>query len=118
MDILIRNQYTPAQVRQAVLKSMEYKHGRYTSGSANLDNMIATGKSVILCDTHVRRFNPKQARYRAHPDKKLRRVIGNCDVCRQYGLSFLFLNEKDAMEEQRKLEKFHRALEYATIVTN
>ena len=118
MDILVRNQYTPRQVLQARLKSMEFRPNRYTSGSANLDNMVALGKSVILCDTHVRKFNARTARYRAHPDPKLRRVIGRCDICKQFGLSFLFLNEKDALEEHKKLEKFKRALEYATIVTN
>ena len=118
MDILVRNQYTPRQVLQARLKSMEFRPNPHTSGCANLDNMVALGKSVILCDSHVRKFNARTARYRAHPDPKLRRVIGRCDVCKQFGLSFLFLNEKDALEEHKKLEKFKRALEYATIVTN
>lgn len=78
--------------------------------------MIALGKAVILCDSHARRFEPKKARYIAHPDKKLRRVISNCDVCKLWGMSFLFLNEKDAHGERMKLEKFNRAREYATIV--
>ena len=118
MDILVRHDYTHGQVRQAHLKSMEFKRNRYTSGCANLDDQIALGKAVILCDTHTRRFSPKTARYRAHPDKKLQRVIGNCDFCRAFGLSFLFINEKDALDEQRKIEKFKRALEYAHILTS
>ena len=118
MDILVRNQYTPRQILQARLKSMEFRRNRTTSGSANLDNQTALGKSVILCDSHVRKFNFKSARYRPHPDPKLRRVVGNCDVCKQFGLSFLFLNEVSALEEHKKLEKFKRALEYATIITN
>ena len=95
----------------------EFKPSRYTSGSANLDNMIALNKAVILCPPHARKFTPKQARYMAHPDKKLRRVMGRCDVCNETGLSFLYLNLKDAEAEQRKLEKFKRALEYGRFYT-
>lgn len=117
MDLLIRHDYTPRQVRVAEAKSNEYKHTRYKSGVANLDDMIELGKAVILCEAHARRFSPKKARYRAHPDKKLRRVFGNCDVCRVMELAYLFLNEKDALEEQRKLEKFLRGIEYSAHVS-
>ena len=74
--------------------------------------MIALLKAVILCDTHARKFNHVAAHYRPHPAKHLRRVLGSCDVCKEFGLSFLFLNEKDADEEQKKVERFKRALEY------
>jgi hypothetical protein len=94
---------------------VEFRPNRYTSGSANLDDMIALGKAVILCGTHVRKFQPAKARYRLHPDKNLRRIRGNCDVCQQFGFASLFLNEKDAEGEQRKVEKFRRAIEYGHI---
>ena len=77
--------------------------------------MIALGKAVILCDAHTRKFSPTAAHYRAHPAKAMRRVIGNCDVCKQYGLSFLFLNERDADEECKKLARFKRAVEYGNL---
>jgi len=115
LQIVIPQKYTRSEVSRAETKRVEFKPNRYTSGSANLDDMIALGKAVILCGTHVRKFDPKGARYRAHPDKNLRRVCGNCDVCQQFGLSFLFLNGKDAEDEQRKVEKFRRALEYGRI---
>jgi hypothetical protein len=114
--ILIPQKYTRKQVDRAETKRVEFKPNRYTSGSANLDDMVQLGKAVILCGTHVRKFEPVKARYRAHPDKNLRRVRGNCDVCQQFGLSTLFLNEKDAEAEQRKVEKFRRAAEYATFL--
>lgn len=115
MDILIRHDYSPGEIKKSELKRDEFRKNRFTSGVANLDNMIALGKAVILCPDHSRKFNPRLARYRAHPDKKLRRVIGNCDVCQQLGLSHLFLNEKDADEEQKKLEGFLRAIEYGRL---
>jgi len=113
--ILVPTKFTPEQVKRAQTKRVEFRPNRYTSGSANLDDMIALGKAVILCATHARKFNPKQAHYRAHPDKNLRRVRGNCDVCQQFGFASLFLNGKDAEDEQRKVEKFRRALEYGHI---
>jgi hypothetical protein len=116
LQILIPQQRTRKQENRAELKRDEFKPNRYTSGSANLDDMIELGKAVILCATHVRKFEPRKARYRLHPDKNLRRVRGNCDVCQQFGFASLFLNEKDADTEQRKVEKFRRAAEYATIL--
>jgi hypothetical protein len=116
VEILIPQKYSTAEVKKAAAKRSEFRRNSYTSGSANLDDMISLSKAVILCDAHARKFKPKQARYRAHPDKNMRRVIGNCDVCKQYGLSSLFLNERDAYEEQRKLEKFKRSLEYGNLL--
>ena len=112
MQILVPQQYTKRQIKAAELKREEFRPSRYTSGSANLDNMIELGKAVLLCATHTRKFNAVKARYSAHPDKKLRRVVGNCDVCQEHGLSFLFLNERDAHGELMKVEKFKRSLEY------
>jgi hypothetical protein len=114
-QILVPQKYTTRQVNRAETKRVEFRPNRYTSGSANLDNMIELGKAVILCATHVRKFDPKKARYRLHPDKNLRRVRGNCDVCQQFGFASFFLNEKDAEAEQRKVEKFRRAIEYGHI---
>lgn len=118
MDILVAKKYTTQEVRKAELKRDEFVHGRYTSGSANLDNMIALGKAVILCGAHARKFNPVAARYCPHPAANMKQVVGACDVCRTVGLSSLFLNEVDAFAERRKAEHFRRAYEYGSIVTN
>lgn len=112
MEILVRKAYTPGQVERAELRRDEFRRNRYTSGCAHLDDLITLEKCVVLCEAHTRKFSPKQARYRAHPDKKLRRVNGQCDVCRTTGLSFFFICERDAQEEQMKVEKFKRVLEY------
>lgn len=115
LEIIVPQKYTRKQISRANTKRSEFKPNRYTSGSANLDDTVMLGKAVILCGTHARKFDPKRARYRLHPDKNLRRVRGNCDVCQQFGFATLFLNEKDADDEQRKVEKFRRSLEYAHI---
>ena len=41
--------------------------------------------------------------------------MGNCDVCKLFGLSHLFLNGEQAEIEHRKVEKFKRAVEYGTL---
>ena len=116
MDILVRQSYTPTQVEVARLKAAEFRRNRYTTGSAHLDDMIALGKAIILCDWHMRRFKPRAARYELHPAPNMRRVTGNCDVCKAMGLATLFLPESLAMDERRKYEKHKRAMEYAHVV--
>jgi len=118
VDILVKKERSQKQIDRAELRRDEFRPNRYTSGCANLDDMIELKKAVILCDNHTRKFSPKAARYRAHPDKRMRKVVGNCDVCKQFGVSFLFLNEVDAYGEQKKLEKFNRSLEYGQLVTS
>ena len=112
MDILIPQNWTPKEIDRANTKRVEFRRNPYTSGVANLDNMIALDKAVILCPAHTRKFSPKKARYSVHPDKGMRRVHGLCDVCNERGLSNLFICEKDAQEELKKVERFNRAREY------
>lgn len=112
MEILVGRKYSTAEVEAAKVKSAEFRRNRYTTGSAHLDDMVTLKKAVILCPAHARKFSPKQAKYAAHPDKRMRRVNGQCDVCRSTELCFLFLDEKSAFEERVKVEKFNRAREY------
>lgn len=118
MEIIVPGSYSPQEVRRAHLKSLEFKRNPYTSGSANLDNMIALQKAVLLCDTHVRKFKPKVAKYHRHPIKNLQRVRGNCEVCRQFTLTHLFICERDFLEEKAKLDKWQRGVEYAHFVSS
>jgi hypothetical protein len=116
VDLLIRRDYTPGQIERAKLRSAEFRRNRYTSGSAHLDDMIALGKALILCDQHARKFKPKQARYCLHPAENLRRVQGNCDCCKMFGFATLYLPEKLALDERKKAENYRRATEYGHIV--
>ena len=118
MDILVGRKHSAAEIEAAKVKAAEFRRNRYTTGSAHLDDMVTLGKAVILCAVHTRKFSPKQAHYRAHPDKRMRRVNGQCDVCKAPELCFMFLNEKQAHEEEVKLEKFNRAREYGHITNS
>lgn len=114
--ILVRKDFTPGEIKRASLKRDEFRPNRYTSGSANLDNMIALRKAVILCDSHARKFKPRAAHYEPHPAPNMRRVIGNCDVCRACQPGALFLHESQAVDERRKHELYRQAADYDRIV--
>ena len=114
--ILVRKDFTPGEIKRAEIKALEFRRNRYTSGCAHLDDMIELRKAVILCDSHARKFKPRQAHYELHPAKNMRRVVGGCDVCKETGLATLFLHESQAIDERRKYEKHKRASEYASVV--
>lgn len=116
-EILVRKDFSPSEIKRAELARDEFRRNRYTSGSANLDNMIALRKAVILCDSHARRFKPRAAHYEPHPADNLKRVHGGCDVCKVFGLASLFLHESDALGERKKLEKYRTAAEYGKLFT-
>ena len=115
MDILVRQEYTEVQVKRAAVKASEFRRNRYTSGSAHLDDMIALRKALILCDQHALKFKPRAAHYELHPSPSMRRVQGNCDVCKVFQPGALFLHESQALDERRKNELYRKACEYDAI---
>jgi hypothetical protein len=116
VDILVRQEYTEGQVKRAAVKASEFRRNRYTSGSAHLDDMIALRKAIILCDQHALKFKPRAAHYELHPSPSMRRVQGNCDVCKVFQPGALFLHESQALDERRKSELYRQAAEYSSIV--
>jgi len=118
MEILVRQDFTPEQIKKAELAQAEFRRNRFTSGVAHLDDLISLGKAVILCDSHTRKFNAKAAHYERHPAGNLRRVWGNCDHCKTPALTTLFVCERDAVEHRRNWEKARLSREYGTIVSN
>lgn len=120
VEILVRQDYSPQQIKQAELAATEYRKNRFTSGAAQVDDLIALGKALLLCDSHARKFWPhgaKAAKYERHPSPNLRRVTGHCDVCNIPSLASLFVSAKDALEHRRLWEKARRDMEYGTFVT-
>lgn len=115
MDILVRQNFTAADARKADLKSSEYRKKKSTSGVSNLLDMTDLKKSVVLCDSHARKFHKDRFPYRLHPEHS--RVIGRCDVCQAWGPGRFFLNLVDWEQSVRAMEKYRRGLELATIVS-
>ena len=117
MTILVRKDHTPQEIRRAEVRRDEFRRNPFTSGSANLDDMIACRKAVILCDSHARKFNARAAKYELHPAENMRRVQGACDVCKVFGLSTLFICAQDALVERKKEGAWRAALEYGKLFT-
>jgi hypothetical protein len=117
MEILVRQNFTEADAKRADLTRSEFRKSKATSNVSSLLNIIDLQQSIILCDTDARKFNARAHRYKRHPNEKLFRVLGNCDVCQQRTLGFFLIHESEWIEERKKEEKFKRALEYATIVS-
>jgi len=115
MEILVRQNFTEKDAKEARLAAAEFRKGSSTSGASNVLNMTDLKKSIILCDTHVRKFNWRSHGYRRAPEHA--RVIGRCDVCQAWGSGWLYLDEQLWLEKYRAAEKFKRALEYATVIS-
>lgn len=116
MDILVRQNFTPKDAQKADLARSEFRKSKSTSEVSSLLNFIDLHRSIILCDTHVRKFNAVVHRYKRHPSKNLYRVFGECDVCQQRVKGFFFIHESEWIELRKQEEKFARAREYGTLV--
>lgn len=114
MDIIVRQDFTAADVKKAELDASEFRKGKSTSAASNVLNLTDLKKSVVLCDSHARKFNGKHP-YRMHPEHQ--RVIGRCDYCQVWGNGFFFLDEASWLEAVKAMEKYRRNLEYATVVS-
>lgn len=118
MEILVRQDFSPQEIKRAEVARDEFKRNRFTTGSAHLDDLVTLGKAVILCDPHARKFNAKTSKYERHPAPNLRKVWGNCDLCNTPGLNTLFVNCAEAVEHRRSWERARTAMEYGTIISN
>lgn len=115
MQILIKQDFSPADIKKADLKRAEFRKNKATSEVSNLLNFIDLQRSIILCDDHTRKFNAAAYRYRPHP--QFSRVFGNCDVCQQRVLGRFFLPESQWIDAMKQQERLRRDREYATIVS-
>lgn len=117
MEILVRQNFTAEDAKKADLERAEFRKGRATSEVSSLLNFIDLERSIILCDTHARKFDARAHRYRRSPNEKLYRVFGNCDVCQQRTLGVFLIHESQWLEERKREEKFKRALEYGKLIS-
>ena len=117
LDFLIPRKWTAKQIVWARMKAAEFRRNSYTSDCAHINDLVALGKAVVLCDSHTSKFSARWARYERHPDPNLHRVTGNCDACNIPGPANLFICAAAAVVYRKQREKFVRDSEYARIVT-
>lgn len=117
MDIHVKHDYSVTDIKQARLKAAEFVPNKATSKASNVLDMADLGKTVMLCDDHVRQFATpavlSKYGYRKMTDYPY--VIGNCDYCKIQDQCQLFLREDIFSEVWRTKDQQRRDREYAAI---
>jgi hypothetical protein len=117
--IIVKQDFSDADIRKANLAATEFRASKTTSRVANLSDQVDLGKVVILCEDHVRQFaSPQVLRkygYRQMIDYP--HVMGNCDYCKVFGKSQMYMREDVFAQSWRTKEQKRRDLEYSTIVS-
>ena len=117
IDLLIKKDFTPTDIRQARLKAAEFKRSKATSAASNVLNFADLRQTVILCDDHERAFRSHAKRDGYYRQQEYPFVMGNCDYCKIFGRSQLFIHETVLKQVWITREQDRRCREYATIVT-
>ena len=116
--IIVKQNFTEKDIREAKIAASVYRPSQATSRVANLSDQVDLGKAVILCDEHVRQFASPQVlrRYGYRQMTDYPHVMGNCDYCKVFGQSQLYMREDVFAESWRTKEQKRTDMEYATIV--
>ncbi len=117
MDIVVKKDFTPNDLREARLAAAAFKPSRHTSNVTNVLDQVDCGKTILLCDDHVRQFASPAvlSKYGYRQVTDYPHVIGNCDYCKIHGKCQLFLREDNFAEVWRTKEQQRRDREYAAI---
>jgi hypothetical protein len=117
MEILIKKDWTAAEIKKENLKAGEFQANKSTSNVSNVLDMADLGKTVLLCKDHVKQFATpavlSKYGYRKMTDYPY--VIGNCDYCKVNGQAQLFLREDDFNSVWLTKEQQRKDREYAGI---
>jgi hypothetical protein len=112
VDILVRHGYSDEDIKRAKLKAALFN----SSGSAAsvVLDYADLGKAITLCDLHFRKFDARKYGYYRQKDYPF--VMANCDACKLFGPSQLFIHESVLKDVWRTKEQQRRDREYATVV--
>lgn len=118
MDIIVKKHFSTSDLKQADLARAAFKRAKATSSASNVLNMADLGKTVCLCDDHVRQFATPAvlSKYGYRQMVDYPHVMGNCDYCQVFGKSQMFIREDLFAEVWRTKEQRRRDYEYSTIV--
>ncbi len=114
MDILIKKDFTAAEIKLARLQQAQFSPSKHTSSASNVLNMADLGKTVVLCDAHAKKFAAKTKCYIKQTDYPY--VMGNCDACKVFTRCQLYMREDLMKQAWLTKEQQRRQREYATIV--
>lgn len=119
MDIVVKKDFSVTDIKKAREAAATFRPSKYTSSVTNVLDQADLGKTVVLCEDHVRQFaQPSVLRkygYRQMVDYPY--VMGNCDYCKVFGKSQMFMREDLFAEVWRTKEQRRQDVEYASIVS-
>ena len=91
--IIVKKDYSKQDILQASLKAAEFKPAKATSGVTNVIDQACLRKTIILCDDHYKTFKSFAKRDGYYQQREYPYVMGNCDYCKVFGRSQLFIHE-------------------------
>lgn len=95
-DIIVKQRFSVSDIKQADMKRAQFKPAKATSAASNVLDMADLGKSVMLCEDHVKQFaTPAVLSKYGYRQVKDTKVAGNCDYCKCHTVCTLFLREDD-----------------------
>ena len=116
MEIIVKKDFSVSDIKQARLKAAEFKRAKATSGATNVLDFADLRSTVILCDDHERAFRAHARRDGYYRQKEYPYVMGNCDYCKIFGRSQLFIHETHLKQVWVTREQDRLDRQYATIV--
>ena len=116
MDIIVKKDFTVADIREAREKAAAFRKSKHTSAASNVLNFLDQKKAVVLCEPHAKKFAPDARTHGYYRQREYPYVNGDCDCCGMFGRAQLFLHEDLLNQAWATREKQRRDREYATIV--
>ncbi len=118
MEIIVKNEYSEAEVKKADFARAEFRPSKATSKVTNVLDNADSYRTVLLCDQHVRDFaHPRvlsKYGYRHMTDFPF--VRGNCDYCGLFDNCQVFSHESVFNDVWRTKDEQRRDAATATIV--
>lgn len=116
MDIIVKKDFSVADIREARLKAAEYKRPKATSAASNVLDFADLKKTVVLCSDHFRAFRSTARKNDYYEQREYPFVMGNCDYCKAFGRSQMFIHESVLKLVWNTRDQERRDREYATVV--
>lgn len=125
MDILVKQDFTQKDAKQADLKRALYRKPKATSMVSNVMNVADLGNTVTLCDDHVKQFATPAvlSKYGYRQADAVPTALGlypyvmaNCDYCQDHGRCTMFIHESVFSKVWKTKEQRRRDREYATAI--
>ena len=116
VDILVKRDFSAADVKRARLAAAQFQRNRSTSDASNVLDQAELKKALVFCPSHSLKF-ATGARAKGYvKQREFPFVNGDCDACGVFGAGDLYLHESSLQSVWIHRQKELRALEYRRAV--